>query len=310
MSKGIHHVTAISGPAQCNLDFHAKVLGQRLVKRTVNFDDPGTYHLYYGDAAGSPGSILTFFPWDGVSPGRLGAGETLETSFRVPAGSFAWWTERLRYGGAAVEAPVRRFGASVLSFTDPDGMRLALVGLEGIGAEPHWEHGGVPAEHALRGFHGVTLLVNDAAPTAGVLTDVMGFVAAGKEGATSRFLAPDVAIGGVVDLRVEPGLPRGRQGGGSVHHVAFRAADDAAQAEMVRKLRNDHGLATTEQKDRNYFRSVYLREPGGVIFEIATDQPGFAVDEPGETLGQSLKLPSFLESDRARIQAVLPELAG
>ena len=309
MSHGIHHVTAISGPARRNLDFHTRVLGQRFVKRTVNFDDPGTYHLYYGNAAGTPGTILTFFPWDGAAPGRLGIGETSETSFRVPASSLPHWLERLKNAGVAAEEAAPRFGDPVVTFADPDGMRFALVGRPGIAHEPAWTGSDVPAEHAIRGFHGVTLLLRDTGPTADILTDVMGFEAAGREGSVSRFVAPGTTMGRVVDLRAEPNMPRGRQGGGSVHHVAFRAADDAAQAAMVRKLTEDHGLATTEQKDRNYFRSVYLREPGGVIFEIATDVPGFAVDEAESTLGQALKLPAFLEPHRAKIEATLPELA-
>ena len=308
MSHGIHHVTAISGPARRNLDFHTRVLGQRLVKRTVNFDDPGTYHLYYGDAAGTPGTILTFFPWDGAAPGRLGIGEPSETSFRVPASSLPHWLERLKNAGVAAEEAAPRFGDPVVTFADPDGMRFALVGLPGIADEPAWTGSDVPAEHAIRGFHGVTLLLRDTGPTADILTDVMGFEAAGREGSVSRFVAPGTTMGRVVDLRAEPNMPRGRQGGGSVHLVAFRAADDAAQAAMVRKLTEDHGLATTEQKDRNYFRSVYLREPGGVIFEIATDVPGFAVDEAESTLGQALKLPAFLEPHRAKIEDTLPEL--
>ena len=308
MSHGIHHVTAISGPARRNLDFHTRVLGQRLVKRTVNFDDPGTYHLYYGDAAGTPGSILTFFPWDGAAPGRLGAGETAETSFRVPSTSLPYWMDRLKTAGVAAENAAPRFGEPVVTFTDPDGMRFALVGVSDVTNEPAWTGSDVPAEHAIRGFHGVTLLLRDTGPTADILTDVLGFEAAGRDENVFRFVAPGATAGRVVDLRAEPTMPRGRQGTGSVHHVAFRAADDAAQAAMVRKLVEDHGLATTEQKDRNYFRSVYLREPGGVIFEIATDVPGFAVDEAESTLGQALKLPAFLEPHRAKIEATLPEL--
>ncbi len=309
MGHGIHHVTAISGPARRNLDFHTGVLGQRLVKRTVNFDDPQTYHLYYGNEAGEPGSVLTFFPWDHAAPGRVGPGETMETSFRVPRASLPYWTRRFEEKGVAFEAPEYRFGEPVLSFIDPDGMRFALVGVEGLESEPFWAGGPVLADHAIRGFHGVTLLLAETGPTAGILTDVMGFAAAGTEGRLARYAVPGAAMGGVVDLQAAPEMPRGRQGRGSVHHVAFRAAADATQAEMARKLVEDHGLATTEQKDRNYFRSVYLREPGGVIFEIATDEPGFAIDEPEATLGQDLKLPAFLEPHRSRIEAALPELA-
>lgn len=306
--NGIHHVTAISGPARRNLDFYGRVLGLRLVKKTVNFDDPGTYHLYYGDAAAAPGSILTFFPWEHAAPGRLGVGETQETVFRVPAAAIGYWTHRFVAHGVPHDAPVKRFGETVLAFRDPDGMRLALVGVPGIAVEAAWEGSDVPAEHAIRGFQGVSLLVDDAAPTGAILSDVFGFREIGREDTLIRYRADGAAVGDIVDLRVAGGFLPARQGAGSVHHIAFRAADDAAQDEMVRKLAENHGIATTEQRDRNYFRSVYFREPGRVLFEIATDVPGFAVDEPAETLGQALKLPAGLESQRARIEAVLPAL--
>lgn len=306
---GIHHVTAIAGPAQRNLDFYTRTLGMRFVKKTVNFDDPGTYHFYFGDEQGRPGTILTFFPWEHVAKGQIGLGETQETLFRVPAASMGYWLQRFLEKGVAHQSVEKRFGESVVAFKDPDGMPLALVAVPGIEQEPGWSDGLVPAEHALRGFHSVTLLVGDAGPTAAVLTGVLGFGEAGREGARIRYKAGDTQIGGIVDLRVAPGFPRGRMGGGSVHHVAFRAADDADQAEMVRKLAAEHGLATTEQKDRNYFRSVYFREPGHILFEIATDDPGFAADEPVATLGQALKLPSFLERQRPAIEAVLPKVA-
>jgi glyoxalase family protein len=308
MQHGIHHVTAISGPARRNAAFHTRVLGQRLVKRTVNFDDPGTYHLYYGDRTGQPGSILTFFPWEHVAPGRFGAGETLETAFRVPRDAIGFWTKRFQAHGVAFQTLEQRFDEKVLAFTDPDGMQLALVEVEGAELESAWTTGDIPVEAALRGFHGVTLLVADPQPTAAVLTDVLGFEAAATEGPLARFLAPGATQGGVVDLRAAPGVPRGRQGGGSVHHVAFRAADDAEQAEMARKLADHHNLPTTEQKDRQYFRSVYFREPGGVIFEIATDEPGFAIDESPETLGTALKLPPQYEAQRRKIEAALPDI--
>lgn len=307
--NGIHHVTAISGPARRNLDFYGRVLGLRLVKKTVNFDDPGTYHLYYGDAAGSPGTILTFFPWDHAAPGRLGVGETQETVFRVPEGALGYWTHRLVAHGVPHDAPVRRFGETVLAFRDPDGMRLALVGIPGIEAEPAWQDGDVPAEHAIRGFHSVSLLVADAAPTGAILGDVFGFREIGREDTLVRYRTEGAGPGSIVDLRVAGGFLPARQGAGSVHHVAFRAADDAAQEEMVRRLADHHGIRTTEQRDRNYFRSVYFREPGRVLFEIATDVPGFAVDEPVASLGEALKLPAGLENQRARIEALLPALA-
>jgi glyoxalase family protein len=298
--SGIHHVTAIAGPARRNVDFYTRALGLRLIKKTVNFDDPETYHLYYGDEAAQPGAILTFFPWAQAAPGRLGIGETQETMFRVPEGAIGYWTHRFVEKGVAHEALEQRFGETALPFTDSDGMRLALVGVRGAENEPAWSNGEIPAEAAIRGFHGVSLLLEDAAPTGGILSDVLGFTRFAADGAMTRYKAGDTAIGGFL---------AGRQGAGSVHHIAFRAPDDAAQAAMVKKLADNHRIRTTEQKDRNYFRSVYFREPGHVLFEIATDIPGFAVDEPLATLGQALKLPSFLEPRRSEIEAVLPELA-
>jgi glyoxalase family protein len=306
---GIHHVTAIAGNARRNVEFYTRTLGLRLVKKTVNFDDPGTYHLYYGDETGSPGTILTFFPWDHVAPGRLGIGETQETVFRVPEGAIGYWTHRFVENGVAHQAPVKRFGETVLSFKDPHGMRLALVARPGITGEPAWTNGDIPAEVAIRGFHSVNLLLADAAPTGAILTDVLGFTEIGREGSLVRFKAEGTEIGGIVDIHGAGGFLPARMGGGSVHHIAFRAADDAAEAEMVLKLAENHGIRTTEQKDRNYFRSVYFREPGHVLFEIATDVPGFAADEPVARLGEALKLPPFLEGRRAQIEAVLPEVA-
>jgi glyoxalase family protein len=307
MPSGIHHVTSIASSARRNLDFYTGTLGLRLVKKTVNFYDPGSYHLYYGDAVGHPGTILTFFPWEGVAPGRLGIGEAQETVFSVPEGSIGYWTERLVDNSVAHDAPVKRFGVTTLAFRDRDGTRLALAGVKEAGAAPQWS-GGLPAEHAIRGFHSVSLLLAEAAPTAAVLTDVFGFRAEGREGATQRYRAPGVEVGGLIDLRTAGEFLIARQGAGSVHHVAFRAADDAAQAAMVKTLAQDHHLRPTEQKDRNYFRSVYFREPGRVLFEIATDPPGFAVDEPTDSLGEALKLPPFLEGRRAQIEAALPKL--
>ena len=306
--NGIHHVTAIAGPAARNVEFYTRTLGLRLVKKTVNFDDPGTYHLYFGDEAGRPGSILTFFPWAHVAPGRLGVGETAETSFRVPLTSLAYWTQRLLGAGVRCEPLSERFGDRVLPLTDPDGTRLALVGVSGAQHEPAWSAGEVPAEHAVRGLHGVTLLLRQAAPTGAVLTDVLRFSENAREGSTTRYRAESTAAGAVVDIREAGDFLPARPGAGSVHHVAFRAADDAAQAGMVERLAQNHGIRTTAQKDRQYFRSVYFREPGGVLFEIATDEPGFAVDEPLSELGTSVMLPPFLQPQRDGIEAGLPPL--
>lgn len=306
---GIHHVTAISGKAARNLDFYTHVVGLRFVKKTVNFDDPLTYHLYYGDRVGRPGTILTFFPWEHAAPGRGGVGQAQQTAFRIPASSIGFWTHRFVEKGVAHQAPEKRFGEPVLSFSDPDGTSLALVGSAGAESEPAWDGADIPPEHAIRGFHGVTLMLDDAAGTAAVLRDVLGFADFGRDGPLVRFRAGE-QIGGIVDLREARGFLAGRLGRGAVHHIAFRAADDATQAAMAQKLVADHGLHPTQQVNRQYFRSVYFREPGGILFEIATDDPGFAVDEPVETLGRDLKLPQFLEARRKEIEAVLPALAG
>jgi glyoxalase family protein len=308
--NGIHHVTAIGGPAGRNLDFYTRVLGLRLVKRTVNFDDPSTYHLYYGDETGRPGTILTFFPWEHAAPGRLGVGETQESVFRVPEGALGYWAHRLVDKGIPHDALEKRFGETVLPFKDPDGTRLALVAVPGIEGEPTWSDGEVPADAAIRGFHSVSLLLREAEPTGAILTDVFGFAEIGRDGSTVRFQAQGTVVGGIVDIRVAGDFLRGRQGAGSVHHIAFRAADDEAEFAMMKTLADNHGIRTTDQKDRNYFRSLYFREPGGVLFEIATDVPGFAADEPVATLGQALKLPPPLEPRRREIEAVLPALAA
>ena len=307
-SHGIHHVTAIAGDVRRNVAFYTRDLGLRLVKKTVNFDDPGTYHVYYGDETGTPGTILTFFPWAHVAPGRLGVGQTFETAFRVPAAALGFWTHRFVERGVAHEAPQRRFGETVLPFKDPDGANLALVGVPDAEGEPAWTGGDVPPEAAIRGFAAVTLLLDGAERTGAILTDVLGFGEAGRDGSTIRYRADGARHGGTVDIRVAGGFLPGRPGGGSVHHVAFRAADDAAQGAMVERLADAHRIRATEQVDRNYFRSVYFREPGGVLFEIATDEPGFAADEPVATLGRDLKLPRFLEGRRAAIEAALPAL--
>jgi glyoxalase family protein len=304
---GIHHVTAISGRADRNLDFYTRVLGLRFVKKTVNFDDPGTYHLYYGDELGHPGTVLTFFPWAHAAPGRAGVGQALETAFRVPAGAMGYWAHRLVEKGVTHEQIGKRFDESVLPFTDPDGLRAALVGVPGAETEPAWSNNDVAVEHAIRGFHSVTLMLDDPARTAAVLADVLQFADAGREGPVRRFKA-DQKAGAIVDLREAKGFLPGSMGRGAVHHVAFRAADDAEQATLARKLVANHGVHTTEQKDRNYFRSIYFREPGGVLFEIATDQPGFGIDEPAASLGHDLKLPRFLEPRRKDIEAALPPL--
>jgi glyoxalase family protein len=305
---GIHHVTAIAGDPLRNLSFYTRDLGLRFVKKTVNFDDPSTYHFYFGDETGSPGSILTFFPWISASPGLRGVGEARQTAFRVPLRSIDYWTERFSDKGIAYQPPEKRFGEPVLPFTDPDGMALALVGIADAENESGWSNKEIPSKYAIRGLQGVTLLLDSAQKTAAILTDVFGFREGAREGSVIRFAAAGDVKGSVVDICEAPGVLRGHQGRGSVHHIAFRAADDVQQAQMTEKLIRAHGRHPTEQKDRKYFRSIYFREPGGVLFEIATDIPGFALDEPVETLGRDLELPNFLEPRRKEIEEVLPSL--
>ena len=306
VTSGIHHVTAISGEPQRNVDFYVGLLGLRLVKKTVNFDDPGTYHLYYGDGAGSPGSIMTFFPWAGAPNGRVGAGQLTVTSFSFPASSLGYWTERLVEGGVRFEKPEDRFGETVLRFPDPDGLRLELVAAADDAREG-WVGGTVPAEHAVRGFHHVTLLSSDPAGTAELMTGTLGFRQTGEAEGRTRFEAGEGGPGNTVDVANGSGFPRGTMGVGTVHHVAFRVPDEEAQLELRERVAA-LGYNVTPVLDRNYFRSIYFREPGGVLFEIATDPPGFAADEDREHLGESLKLPPWLEPRREELEGMLPSL--
>ncbi len=309
---GIHHVTAIASDAAGNLAFYRNVLGLRLIKQTVNFDDPGTHHLYFGDEGGSPGTIMTFFPHANAAPGRVGIGQVGETTFAVPESSIGYWTERFIAHGVSYSTPEKRFGETVLPFHDRDGAKLALVALAPAGALPAWTGDGVGIEQAIRGIRGVTMWVSTSDRTGAVLTGALGFRELAREGNVIRYgvggssTAP--VVGGAVDLRVVGEFLPGRMGTGSVHHVAFRAASDDVQADMAARLGSQLGVQTTEQKDRCYFRSIYFREPSGVIFEIATDSPGFSTDETLEGLGSSLRLPSWLEPQRASIERVLPAL--
>jgi glyoxalase family protein len=296
-TAGLHHVTAIAGPAQRNLSFYTEVLGLRLTKKTVNFDDPGTYHLYYGDNAGSPGSILTFFPFSDAQPGLAGAGMTSEIALTVAEGSLPEWSARFadalaagEFGHFNFEGPSERLGDALLRFRDPDGLPLALVErAEAV------EHGG---------FHSVTLSLNDTQATGSVLENVLGLTRSAEDQGRTRFAFSEGQTG-FVDLVTTTTRPR--RGAGTVHHIAFRARDEAEQLLWQERVASA-GIPVTEVKDRQYFRSIYFREPGGVLFEIATDPPGFTVDEPLAELGQGLKLPSWLESKRATIEARLPAL--
>ncbi len=305
-TPGIHHVTAISGDPQRNVDFYAGVLGLRLVKKTVNFDDPETYHLYYGDGEARPGSIMTFFPWSDAPLGLQGTGQLIVTTFSVPADSLGYWTQRLIDGGIRFEKPEQRFDETVLSFADPDGMRLEIVASSDDVREP-WQGGTAPAEHAVRGFHHVALSERDPGRTAKLMTEHLGFRAVREDDGRYRFEAGVGGPGNIVDVVDGSNQSRGRMGVGTVHHVAFRATDDEHQLE-IREEVAALGYDVTPVLDRNYFHSIYFREPGGVLFEIATDPPGFAADEDPDHLGESLKLPGWLEKRRERIEQSLPEL--
>jgi len=305
---GLHHVTAMASDPQRNVDFYTGVLGLRLVKKTVNFDDPGTYHLYYGDEVGHPGTILTFFPWPLARRGVQGAGQATVTSFAVPAGSLGYWTERLSRLGVDCDSPRRRFDDEVLTVLDPAGLRLELGGRTGDPRDP-WSGVPVPAEHAVRGFDGVTLTEWNLDGTAEVLEETLGFRRAAGEGDRVRFEATSAGGGTRVDLLAAPAAARGHVSAGTVHHVAFRAADEADQLAW-RAAVESSGLYVTPVLDRQYFRSIYFREPGGVLFEIATDPPGFTRDETVAELGTALKLPDWLEPSRERIEAELPPIAA
>ena len=310
MSKailGIHHITAITGDPQQNIDFYTGVLGLRLVKVTVNFDDPGSYHLYYGNTNGSPGTILTFFAWPGARRGRHGNSQVTVTSFAIPSGSLPFWRERFRTRDIAFDAPLERFGQQVQPFADGDGMRLELVETTAADASRAWDSGSVPLELAIRGFHSATLSETGYERTAALLTDTMGFRLVGQEQNRFRY---EVGHGAsqTVDVICAPAAPDGRVAVGSVHHIAWRTADDTQQRDWLREI-GRLGYNVSPIMDRIYFHSIYYREPGGILFEIATDVPGFAIDEPVEKLGSGLMLPPWLEAQRPQIEAMLPPIA-
>lgn len=305
--NGLHHITAISGPAQENLDFYAGVLGMRLVKRSVNQDDPGTYHLFYADAEGHPGADLTFFPWAEVAPSRLGHGMAVEVSLEVPAGSLGFWEARLEKYGAPLGTVERRFGDTVLPFVDPHGMKVALV--EAAAVRPRaftpWEGSPIPAERQIRGLHGAQIWEHATDATTAFLASVLGFEHVGTERGWMRYACAGAA--GVVDIRETPEARRGSWGVGSVHHLAWRVDDELHQI-AVRTGVEASGRRPTPVIDRFWFKSVYFKEPGGVLFELATDGPGFAVDEDPGRLGERLVLPPWLEPQRGSIEAALPPL--
>jgi catechol 2,3-dioxygenase-like lactoylglutathione lyase family enzyme len=303
---GIHHVTAICSDAQRNIDFYCNLLGLRLVKLTVNFDDPGAYHLYYGDELGRPGSVLTFFAWPGARQGRNGTGQVNVAAFSVPAAALSFWQQRLQEHGIATEQTTR-FGEPVLSFKDHDEMQLELVA-SAVDEREAWHASPVPPEYSIRGFHSVAMCEEGYERTAQLLTDTMGFRLAAQEGNRFRYETGDGTAGTLLDVLCQPDAPRGQVAVGNVHHIAWRVPDNAAQTSWHAEIAS-LGYNVSPIMDRTYFNSIYFREPGGVLFEIATDNPGFTVDEAAAALGTQLKLPSPLEPHRARIEMVLPPVA-
>lgn len=306
-SKGIHHITAVAGDPKENVAFYTGILGMRMVKKTVNFDDPSVYHLYYGDEIGNPGSILTFFPWTHTRQGSPGAGQVVAVAFSVPTGSFEFWTSYLSDKNLDIATPFERFGKKVMGVQDPDGLHLELIEDPAAGETEGWSEGPVPAKMAIRGFHGATLAEEDFASTGEVLNDFLGFRHIETED-NRHLYQSDAPFGSRIEIIDKSDL-RGRPGKGTVHHIAFRAKDKEEQLD-IREQILDAGFFTTDVKDRQYFRSVYFHEPGGVLFEIATDPPGFTYDEPPDELGQTLKLPPWLEAQRQSIEQQLPEISS
>jgi glyoxalase family protein len=298
---GLHHITAIAGAPQQNVDFYTGVLGLRLVKVTINYDDPGSYHLYYGDEAGAPGSVLTFFAWPGGYRGRHGTSQATVTSFSVPAGSLGWWEQRFKQRQVAYESPVTRWNEEVLAFQDPDGLQLELVAHPEAELRVGWKNGPVPLEVATRGFHSVTLALKDPARTAALLIETLGFQKLRAEGNRSRYVAGEQGTARTLDILTLPNVLPGGGGVGNVHHVAWRTPTDEQQEAWQQRLARLR-YPVSPVMDRQYFHSIYFREPGGVLFEIATDLPGFTADEPLAKLGTSLRLPEWLEPKREQIQ--------
>jgi glyoxalase family protein len=306
-TTGLHHVTAIAGDPQANVEFYLRTIGLRLVKTTVNFDAPDIYHLYYGDEQGQPGTLMTFFPFGEVIPGKHGNGQATTTAFSVPASSIGWWRDHLRGLGVEVSEVTERFGEAALTFHDPDGLELALVAHPQGDPRAPWDNGIIPADHGVRGLHSVTLSTANEGGTVEMMEE-LGLRAAGQESNRLRFAAGDGAAGALVDVLVDRKAPDGLVAGGTVHHVAWRAPDEQTQLRWREEL-IERGARVTSVLDRQYFRSIYFHEPGGTLLEIATDAPGFAVDEPLLELGRALKLPPWLEPNREQIEGILPKLS-
>ncbi len=311
--QGLHHVTAVTRDAQRNVDFYRNVLGQRLVKKTVNFDAPDAYHLYFGDEIGTPGSVLTFFAWPNIKRGVRGNGETTAVAYNVPEGSLGFWQKYLQQHGISTLPIELRFEEPVLPLEDPDGMQVELVESGPVSRIRYWDEGPIPQAHALSGFHSVTLWLDEIEPTAELLTQQMGYTFTERAANRHRFTGGPQSLARYIDILHRPRQPEDLPdeavfGAGSIHHIAFRVPDDQEQLEYQASLRAaGHGV--TPVRDRSYFHSIYYREPGGVLFEIATETPGFATDEPVKTLGEGLKLPEWFEPNRKLIEASLPPLS-
>lgn len=305
--NGLHHITAIAGDPQQNYDFYTKVLGLRLVKKTVNFDDPQTYHFYFGTEEGTPGTILTFFPWPRVKRGQNGPGMASEIAFSVPEGSLTFWMDRFDKMHVSHGKPSLRFGEEMLYFRDPDGLNLSLTVAKTNDNRKPWQVEGIPATAAIKGFHSVNILLKDKTATAAILTEILNYEFVGQEGNIYRYKSKSVDNAAIVDIFEFPSAQPGIGAGGTIHHVAFRVHNEDTLM-SIRKTVVERGLHITEKIDRQYFYSLYFREPGGVLFEIATDNPGFNTDEIIEDLGSSLKLPPQYEPAREAIEKGLPKL--
>jgi glyoxalase family protein len=303
---GLHHITAIAGEAQRNYDFYTKVLGLRLVKKTVNFDDPGTYHFYFGDKMGSPGSILTFFPWEGIQKGRTGTGMATEIGYSVPPGALEFWKERFGKLHIKHDAILEEFGEQVIYFEDPDGLKLKLIATPNDNRQP-WTTPEINEGFAIKGFRSIVLTVRNKERTARILTEVFGYKLETRENNRYRFITDAIDSANIVDIIEDAEGQHGINAGGTNHHVAFRVKNETVLMKFREKVRSA-GLNITEKIDRNYFYSLYFREPGGILFEIATDNPGFATDETVEELGNHLMLPPQYENSRREIERVLPVL--
>lgn len=299
---GIHHITAIAGNPQANIDFYTGILGLRLVKKTINFDAPGVYHFYFGDELGRPGTVFTTFPFTGARKGTKGAGEVTYTAFSIPSESLDYWIDRLKKYGIPVSDELTRFGDKLIRFEDHDSMGIELIAND-QDDRMGWSYGQVPIEHSIRGFYGATLNLRAKDLTEKLLTEHMDYRFIGEENGRFRYGTAGKP-GDIVDIVLDKSGNRGVQSAGTVHHIAFRTENAASQLQ-VQEILMRNGYQVTEVKDRNYFTSIYFREPGGVLFEVATDEPGFAIDEDEAHLGELIKLPDWAEPNREKLESSL-----